>query len=73
MAAARNNVPAVSWQPPFARDGGLLCYGPDLVDNFLSDEQLKQLETIVRALHKIEGDAQVAKRLLNLDGPLNKS
>jgi putative ABC transport system substrate-binding protein len=34
VAAARNNVPAVSWQPPFARDGGLLCYGPDLVDNF---------------------------------------
>src|SRR5262249_30818743 len=34
LAAARNNVPAVSWQRPFARDGGLLSYGADLVDNF---------------------------------------
>jgi putative ABC transport system substrate-binding protein len=32
-AAARNNVPAVYWQSPFARDGGLLAYGVDLVDN----------------------------------------
>jgi putative ABC transport system substrate-binding protein len=32
LAAARNNVPAVSWQPAFARDGGLLSYGPDYVD-----------------------------------------
>jgi putative ABC transport system substrate-binding protein len=34
LAAARNNVPAVYWQSPFARDGGLLSYGPDPVDNF---------------------------------------
>jgi putative ABC transport system substrate-binding protein len=33
LAAARNNVPAVYWQSGFARDGGLLSYGPDLVDN----------------------------------------
>jgi putative ABC transport system substrate-binding protein len=33
-AAARNNVPAVYWQSVFARDGGLLSYGIDLVDNF---------------------------------------
>ena len=33
-AAARNNVPAVFWQPAFAREGGLLSYGPDLVDNY---------------------------------------
>ena len=32
-AAARNNVPAVYWQSAFATDGGLLSYGPDLVDN----------------------------------------
>jgi putative ABC transport system substrate-binding protein len=32
LAAARNNVPAVSWQPLFARGGGLLSYGPDYVD-----------------------------------------
>jgi len=33
-AAARNNVPAVSWLPEFARNGGLLSYGPDRVDIF---------------------------------------
>jgi putative ABC transport system substrate-binding protein len=32
-AAARNNVPAVYSIPPFARDGGLLSYGFDLVDS----------------------------------------
>jgi putative ABC transport system substrate-binding protein len=33
LAAARTNVPAVSWQSDFARDGGLLSYGADnLVD-----------------------------------------
>jgi putative ABC transport system substrate-binding protein len=31
-AAARANVPAISWQSDFARDGGLLSYGPDQVD-----------------------------------------
>jgi putative ABC transport system substrate-binding protein len=31
-AAARNNVPAVSWASNFARDGGLLSYGGDPVD-----------------------------------------
>jgi putative ABC transport system substrate-binding protein len=34
LAAARNNVPAVYWQSYFARDGGLLSYGPDPVDNW---------------------------------------
>jgi putative ABC transport system substrate-binding protein len=34
LAAARNNVPAVSNQYDFARDGGLLSYGPDPVDPF---------------------------------------
>jgi hypothetical protein len=33
-AAARNNVPAVYWASEFARDGGLLSYGFDQVDNF---------------------------------------
>jgi putative ABC transport system substrate-binding protein len=33
-AAARNNVPTVYWQTLFARDGGLLSYGPDPVDAF---------------------------------------
>jgi putative ABC transport system substrate-binding protein len=34
LAAARNNVPAVYINSYFARDGGLLSYGPDVVDNF---------------------------------------
>ena len=34
LAAARNNVPAVSWQSVFARGGGLLSYGVDPVDTF---------------------------------------
>jgi putative tryptophan/tyrosine transport system substrate-binding protein len=34
LAAAQNNVPAVYSLPEFARDGGLLSYGVDLVDNF---------------------------------------
>ena len=33
-AAARNNVPAVYYSSAFVRDGGLLSYGPDLVDTF---------------------------------------
>jgi putative ABC transport system substrate-binding protein len=33
-AAARNNVPAVYRLSSFARDGGLLSYGPDNVDPF---------------------------------------
>jgi putative ABC transport system substrate-binding protein len=34
LAAARNNVPAVYNASYFARDGGLLSYGPDTVENF---------------------------------------
>jgi putative ABC transport system substrate-binding protein len=34
LAAARNSVPAVYTLSGFARDGGLLSYGPDRVDNF---------------------------------------
>jgi putative ABC transport system substrate-binding protein len=33
-AAARNNVPAVYMLSEFARDGGLLSYGPNPVDSF---------------------------------------
>ena len=32
LAAARNNVPAVYALSVFARDGGLLSYGPGFVD-----------------------------------------
>jgi putative ABC transport system substrate-binding protein len=34
LAAARNNIPAVYPLSAFARDGGLLFYGADLVDNW---------------------------------------
>jgi putative ABC transport system substrate-binding protein len=34
LAAARNNVPVTYWQSVFARDGGLLSYGPDPVDTW---------------------------------------
>jgi putative ABC transport system substrate-binding protein len=34
LAAARNNVPAVYRFPFIARDGGLLSYGPDVVDTW---------------------------------------
>jgi putative ABC transport system substrate-binding protein len=34
LAAARNNVPAVYWQSVFARDGGLLSYGVDVVETY---------------------------------------
>jgi putative ABC transport system substrate-binding protein len=32
--AARHKLPAVYPYPYFARDGGLICYGPDLIDQF---------------------------------------
>ena len=34
LAVARNNVPAVYGTSYFAKDGGLLSYGPDPVDLF---------------------------------------
>jgi len=34
MAAARNNVAAVYWASDYAREGGLLSYGFDLVDTW---------------------------------------
>jgi putative tryptophan/tyrosine transport system substrate-binding protein len=34
LAAARNNLPAVYYLSDFARDGGLLSYGPDRLDTW---------------------------------------
>ena len=33
-AAARNSMPAVYFQSEFARNGGLLSYGPDMADTY---------------------------------------
>ena len=33
-AASQNNVPTVYWLSAFARDGGLLSYGPNPLDIF---------------------------------------
>ena len=35
LAAAQNNVPAVSWSSVIARDGGLLSYGVDYLATYL--------------------------------------
>jgi putative ABC transport system substrate-binding protein len=32
--AARHKLPAVYLYPYFIRDGGLICYGPDLIDQY---------------------------------------
>jgi putative ABC transport system substrate-binding protein len=34
LAAAENNIPAVNFNTAFAREGGLLSYGTDFVDNW---------------------------------------
>ena len=34
LGAARNNLPAVYWASGYTRDGGLLSYGVDPVDNW---------------------------------------
>jgi putative tryptophan/tyrosine transport system substrate-binding protein len=34
LAAAQNNVPAVYWESSFARHGGLLSYGHDIIDSY---------------------------------------
>jgi putative ABC transport system substrate-binding protein len=34
LAATRNNIPTVWFQSAFAREGGLLSYGPDWVDTY---------------------------------------
>jgi putative ABC transport system substrate-binding protein len=34
--AARHKLPAVYWEPVFVAAGGLICYGPDRIDQFRS-------------------------------------
>jgi hypothetical protein len=49
LAAARNNVPAIYGLSIFARDGGLLSYGPDPVDNASDPSVLKRIFVYIRA------------------------
>ena len=47
-AAARNNVPAVYTLSEFARDGGLLSYGVDLVDPYRLSRAATYVDRILR-------------------------
>ena len=48
LAAARNNVPAVYTVSEFARDGGLLSYGVDLVDPYRLSRAATYVDRILR-------------------------
>jgi len=56
-AAARNNVPAVYFHAAFARDGGLLSYGPDNVDIFR--RAAPYVDRILRGANPVELPVQV--------------
>jgi putative ABC transport system substrate-binding protein len=56
-AAARNNVPAVYAVSEFARDGGLLSYGPELVD--ISRRAATYIDRILRGAKPTELPVQL--------------
>jgi putative ABC transport system substrate-binding protein len=56
-AAARNNVPAVYSLSEFARDGGLLSYGPELVD--ISRRAATYVDRILRGASPAELPVQL--------------
>jgi putative ABC transport system substrate-binding protein len=56
-AAARNKVPAVYSLSEFARDGGLLSYGPDLVD--ISRRAATYVDRILRGAKPAELPVQL--------------
>jgi putative ABC transport system substrate-binding protein len=60
-AAARNNVPAVYSLPEFVRDGGLLSYGVDLVDNFRRAATL--VDRILRGANPAELPVQLPTKI----------
>src|SRR5215471_1271384 len=60
-AAARNNVPAVYWLPYFAREGGLLSYGPDPVDPFR--RAASYIDRILRGAKPAEPPVQLPTKL----------
>ena len=57
LAAARNNVPAVYGLSVFARDGGLLSYGPDEVD--ISRRAATYVDRILRGAKPAELPVQL--------------
>jgi putative ABC transport system substrate-binding protein len=66
-AAARNNVPAVYAQSEFAREGGLLSYGPDVVDLFR--RAASYVDRILRGAKPVELPVQLPTKfemVLNL-------
>jgi putative ABC transport system substrate-binding protein len=56
-AAARNNVPAVYALSEFARDGGSLSYGPELVD--ISRRAATYVDRILRGAKPAELPVQL--------------
>jgi hypothetical protein len=57
LAAARNNVPAVYALSEFAREGGLLSYGPELVD--ISRRAATYVDRILRGAKPAELPVQL--------------
>jgi putative ABC transport system substrate-binding protein len=57
LGAARNNVPAVYCSSEFARDGGLLSYGPDPVD--ISRRAATHVDRILRGAKPAELPVQL--------------
>jgi putative ABC transport system substrate-binding protein len=67
LAAARNNVPAVYTSSIYARDGGLLSYGADLVD--ISRRAATYVDRILRGAKPSELPVQLPTKyqmVLNL-------
>jgi hypothetical protein len=67
FAAARNDIPAVYFHAVFARDGGLLSYGPDNADIFR--RAASYVDRILRGANPAELPVQVPinfERVINL-------
>jgi putative tryptophan/tyrosine transport system substrate-binding protein len=60
LLAARNNVPAVYRESVFARDGGLLSYGPDLVD--MCRRSASYVDRILRGAKPVDLPVQLPTR-----------
>ena len=67
FAAARNDIPAVYFHAVFARDGGLLSYGPDNADIFR--RAASYVDRVLRGANPAELPVQVPikfERVINL-------